>query len=106
MPTEQEIEAVMEVYFESPGDPYATAKRALEAAEHVRGDGWMPIESAPRDGTPFWAFEASKAEPQYVCWWKEDYGGWEGWQDVSDSEPEPTHFRHLPPPPKASEEVG
>jgi len=60
---------------------------------------WQPIETAPRDGTRFWAFQASKEAEQYICWWKEDFAHWEGWQTVWDDEPEPTHWMPLPDPP-------
>ena len=61
---------------------------------------WQPIETAPRDGTRFLAFERGNADYQiYECWWGEDFGNWEGWRDAWDSEPEPSHWMPLPPPP-------
>jgi hypothetical protein len=34
----------------------ALINAALTAPAEAEGDGWLPIESAPKDGTPFWAW--------------------------------------------------
>jgi len=60
---------------------------------------WQPIETAPKDGTRFMAYEEADEAKFYPCWWQEDFGYWEGWQNVWDSEPNPTHWMPLPPPP-------
>lgn len=61
---------------------------------------WQDIETAPKDGTRFLAFEKSRESQRYECWWENDFGNWEGWTDDWDSEPEPTHWMPLMDPPK------
>ena len=65
------------------------------------GDGWRPIESAPRDktmvallhagtmgGRPFWRYG--------VGWWM-PLDGWQGWfLDVGGDRRAPTHWMPLP----------
>lgn len=71
-----------------------------------RSDGWLPIESAPKDGTPVMLF--SPCDPFFndganvgtgMVWvsggWR-DTGGWRG--DYGHDEP--THWQPLPDPPK------
>jgi hypothetical protein len=57
--------------------------------------GWQTIDTAPRDGTRFMAFEKSDEYQRYECWWQNDFGHWEGWQDDWDNEPNPTHWKPL-----------
>mgnify|MGYP000892861350 CR=1 FL=1 len=52
-----------------------------------------PIEEAPKDGTKFLAFQkTSEGWEHYDCWWHIGPKDEQYWMDVSDSEPEPTHF--------------
>jgi len=60
---------------------------------------WRNIETAPRDGTKFWAFERRRG--QYECWYHTD--GY--WMDHADSEPGPTHWMPLPAPPHGASDV-
>lgn len=60
---------------------------------------WQPIETAPRDGSLFLAYEAKQENEIYECWWQDDLSNWSGWQDWWDSEPEPTHWMVRPAPP-------
>ena len=53
----------------------------------------QPIETAPKDGTRFIAYQ--KYRDVCGCWWMETEG-WCGWQNDADSEPEPTHWLPLP----------
>ena len=62
---------------------------------------WQPIETAPKDGTRFMAYERSDESEFYLCWWEEDFPEWQGWQNVWDSEPEPTHWTRRPDPPQS-----
>lgn len=69
-------------------------------------DGWMPIETAPKDGAELWVFNGE----QGVMHWTEGnmpgVGYWFLWvwadQTLADIDPEPvqpTHWRRLPAPP-------
>ncbi len=63
---------------------------------------WQPIETAPKDGTPFLAFGISPGQYKFeygddigVTRWKVGYGGsWSGGPAY------PTHWMPLPPPPE------
>lgn len=79
------------------------AARSRILALLPEGDGWLPIESAPKDGTHFLAFQRGGNPDHYECWWHEDWPRSSYWTDVADSEPEPTHWRPLPNPPTAKE---
>lgn len=73
---------------------------------------WMPISTAPKDGTPFlaWAYLHDDGGPMYedrrsfmgelpfyyILFWREPYG-WVGWLDGGIDGP--THWMPLPPPP-------
>ncbi|MEN5276290.1 hypothetical protein ABE527_04985 [Brucella sp. TWI432] len=57
-------------------------------------DGWFPIETAPKDGTQFLAYNI--ANGYYNCWWHKNHHGEEYWMDEADTEPNPTHWRPLP----------
>jgi hypothetical protein len=62
---------------------------------------WQPIETAPRDGSHFWAYQKRHEYSMFECWWAENHeGGF--WMDYIDSEPEPTHYAPLPEPPEAT----
>lgn len=51
------------------------------------------IKDAPKDGTKFLAFQkTSEGWEHYDCWWHQGPKDEQYWMDVSDSEPEPTHF--------------
>ncbi len=61
---------------------------------------WQPIETAPRDGSRFLAFQRGDGDQRFECWWQDDFGIWSGWMDDWDGEPEPTHWMPLPTPPE------
>jgi len=73
----------------------------LAAASASGGvDGWMPIETAPKDGTYILIAEGDFMD--IAKWWMPDYGpGY--WGDI-DGTPSctPTHWRPRPPPPTVS----
>lgn len=61
--------------------------------------GWRDISTAPKDGTPFLAWEDSDRGP-FKCWWRDEWPKREAyWMDYNDSEPNPTHWMPLPAPP-------
>ena len=91
------------------------AADALEAVSEAKAGGWMPIETAPKDGTIILAyrpdqnvFTAHFTTPQTVLgldepadepsWWTTDGG-----ELVSDGLP--THWRPLLPPPAQAKET-
>jgi len=83
-----------------PGQ-FETMCLAIEDVIAGRGfdvDPWQPIETAPKDGTKFLAYEGRAENKRYECWWQEDFSNWSGWQDWWDSEPEPTHWQPLTKP--------
>lgn len=90
------------------GFPEDTLKRALEAALQVVPAGrWMTIDSAPKDGTRFWAYECNNDDVrQFECWWQDDFTNWEGWRDDWDTDPHPTHWQPLPKPPRIDTALG
>lgn len=59
---------------------------------------WLPIETAPKDGTHILLWQRSQENQIYEGWYA-CLALWEGWQDSWDSEPEPTHWQPLPKPP-------
>src|SRR5690606_22522039 len=94
--------------FKRKGDGYffTTADimwKAWQAEWNARSDRWMPIESAPKDGTLILAYQESSGGTGVVSWanspgdgvWLIDaYGA--GWMY-------PTHWMPLPQPPKTEE---
>lgn len=58
--------------------------------------GWLPIESAPRDGTPVLVFQDCNGEPEYSVGYFNDYH--QKWTD-GEYTLDPTHWMPLPPPP-------
>jgi hypothetical protein len=90
---------------------HISAIRALSSPDHadagkVEGDGWMPIESAPKDGTPFLVFvpddDFSSGTGIDVIWYDEEqwlFGANTRFTPANN----PTHWRPLPSAP--SQEV-
>lgn len=78
--------------------PFITAM--CEYIENRHREEWKTIDTAPRDGTRFMAFEKSDEYSRYECWWQDDFGHWEGWQNDWDNEPNPTHWKPLDPEPE------
>ena len=60
---------------------------------NTRADDWQPIEDAPKDGTEFLAWNGHCRK---VTHWNEARGKFIGFECLVA----PTHFRHLPQPPK------
>lgn len=95
-------------------DNGSRAKNALPAAQRL-ADGWLPIETAPKDGTRIlvnnifpWGYLTDE-EPMGVASWNKTYTGKYHWisnaccDGVSDFNP--THWMPLPNPPTTSEEA-
>jgi len=86
----------------------ASLSEALAEAEKKGGeDGWMPIETAPRDGTSvllgrFTGQKGAKNEG-HICvdWWRrpEDEMGYVGFGFFNPTHWPATHWRPLPAPP-------
>jgi hypothetical protein len=70
------------------------ARAALPSAG--AGDGWLPIETAPRDGTWFWGYAPTRnsSVAQQAFRWRERQG-WEAAACHSVGG-DPTHWRPLP----------
>ena len=76
----------------------------------LKGKGWMPIESAPKDGTTYLLWDGD-----YIrrgSWKKDPYSDKEGWYDEHGDDFStgsyycpltPTHFMYLPTPPTSEE---
>lgn len=76
---------------------YQNALEELEEIAALSGGGWMPIESAPKDGTKIDQWTAGGRRLTNVYWHVGTYGS--HWSDCYHRDP-PTHWRYLPPPPK------
>jgi hypothetical protein len=83
--------------FTQSADTIAAQAARIEALE--KADQWLPIESAPKDGTRIIVFRPTAklgcvvSEDYWVegmaCWWR------------SFTKEQPTHWRPLPAPPEA-----
>lgn len=79
-----------------------TSLDEYRAIERAATPQWLPIETAPKDGTEIWAFNGEQGRMRWIeC---PGYGLWI-WDDVllSDADPEPeqpTHWMPLPPAPE------
>lgn len=84
-------------------------KQREEREEEARiADGWQPIETAPKDGTPILVWDESMGyynahshgqdDRRYaIGYWRTKSG--KGWGNRNTSRPEPTHWQPLPDPP-------
>ena len=96
------------------------ARQALTTLQaYIERDGWMPIESAPKDGTEVIVCGLDMGSAITSIWFEKDefrdYGPEGGWcypsyhnggslyEGVDVIEPQPTHWRPLPTPPKGEE---
>lgn len=87
---------------------FNAAMKAIEAASAIpeagNGDGWMPIETAPKDGTRILTWQPTEASaPEAINHWDgtkwiEDNGSWFVIL--------PEFWRPLPPPPSISNDKG
>lgn len=95
-------DAILALLADQPlmGDQGASRDHALTVG--VALDGWQTMDTAPRDGSRFLAYEEERESKRYECWWQEDFGHWEGWQDDWDSEVNPSHWMPLPAPPSSA----
>lgn len=74
----------------------------------VKHPEWLPIESAPRDGTPFLAWWPQQYHFPVVVFWADKWNPWIGWKVMGWNHDrfntEPTIWASLPPPPKKESE--
>ena len=113
----EKIAAMVKPWIEKTN--YFTAdEKALTLADAILSliraeDGWMPIESAPKDGTRvlLWivpredswgTVEPSAVIGDWVVWLDREHraGMRDGWSWYGSAQCEPTHWRPLPSPPK------
>lgn len=85
-----------------PGVQYVEidGKRVWEKAD---ANGWMPIETAPKDGTEIWAYTPERGGIQFKTLWGPDYCK-DGWGPIDSccgyyEDMKPTHWKPLPDPP-------
>ncbi len=71
------------------------------AAQRLAGQQWLPIESAPKDGTEIMLYSLGDVG---VCYWRDDdvMTGWT-W-GLCKAFGLPTHWQPLPPPPASPQE--
>lgn len=83
-----------------PNAEFFKAANEILASGLVQDEaGWRDISTAPKDGTPFLAWEGSDRGP-FKCWWRDEWPKREAyWMDYNDSEPNPSHWMPLPAPP-------
>ena len=84
--------------------------RTPDTSPQARGEGWRPIEEAPKDGTPVllwcvhpharWATDAREWSSAVVGQWIDHNGGGWTWHGMAGRM---THFMPLPAPPVESE---
>lgn len=62
---------------------------------------WQPIETAPKDGTPIWAYNGEQVRMRWIH--GDDYALWvyddDLLSDVCPDPEQPTHWMSLPAPP-------
>lgn len=74
----------------------------------LSGDGWMPIESAPKDGTEYLGYDAKRNKFDVCVFIDSPYVGHTAAQSDGeygagpDEFETPTHWQPLPPPPTES----
>lgn len=92
-------DGVVSGVFVTPEATKSVAQADYEAriAAQIQPDaepiGWQTIETAPRDGAPFLAYDGSYV---YECWFVNDPYDGSYLQDHADSEPNPTHWMPRP----------
>lgn len=113
-PSRKSVEAAVDALMELPCDAgFPTkARAALIAAHKAEGDGWQPIETAPKDGTRIlvsYRLGVTIVRQQNATDWYEEedtphFVEWECddnyYSSYLTSEDYPTHWRPLPPLPR------
>jgi hypothetical protein len=109
--TPAEVAAEVRAAAEALEDAWTTIRALAPPAQASAGDGWLPIKSAPRDGTRIWAWfplgPATGTQQAYAVRWTNDrVGGWalDDGESAALTYDAPTHFRPLPAPPALSQE--
>ena len=62
-----------------------------------RMSGWMPISTAPKDGT--WILTWDGYAPDVLRWIENTLGKNPSWRDIEYFQRKPTHWQPLPAPP-------
>lgn len=90
-------------FYESTKFAWQGWQAALRAAPE-----WQPIETAPRDGAPVWAFNGEQAPMLYIA--GEGHALWiwadQVLADVDPSPEQPKYWKPLPSPPLAARPQG
>ncbi len=99
---QEQFTAECSIYIAMDHERFARAAVTAYIAE--AGDGWMPIETAPKDGTKFLGYFGN-VEFYRVTWWSNRQAAQHGsgWVFSQNGLAEPTHWRSLPAPPAAQD---
>lgn len=77
--------------------PHGSLERTDAALTAAKAGGWLPIETAPKDGTRFIAWRKYSTRPLIARYWK-DFGWFEDEDGLHLYNL--THWQPLPNPPK------
>jgi hypothetical protein len=106
---EHHAEAILRAAKMAPFDAQTMLShpKVLSAVREAMEPKWLPIESAPKDGTFIFTFfqkTYERGQPDYfaVVKWGQDIEGWGdfGWLENEKLVGDPTHWQPLPTPPR------
>lgn len=84
-----------------PADHEALQRLLTACTALLEGRGWMPIETAPKDGTRVLAHRPGWADSIGVAWWSQTWGEW--CSVPGTYRWTPSHWQPLPSPPPAED---
>jgi hypothetical protein len=82
----------------------AVSKPLFDAHPPARAQEWMPMESAPKDGTHFLGWREDIGH--YEVWHNKRCACWHGPHGILSDWYMPTHWKPLDPPPTGSQNTG
>lgn len=88
-----EAEFILREAVRSSDSSHAAKTPAVPGSESEATSGWMPIETAPKDGTQILGWTPYWADHVQNVWWYTGLGRW-------STTMQPTHWMPLPDPPK------
>ena len=80
---------------------HQAAKQALSLLDAPEAEGWRPIETAPKDGTPIWGYDTFYEAQASVKWTNRGWELTDFYSDGYDAERDwdPDFWQPLPTPP-------